>query len=102
MAANDSDLVFILNIAVGGNLQYGIDDLATRSAYDAVFWKAWNVFTPTNYPSILLMDFIGPVRSAAPRSFNISYASCEAVALVMAVNSGRGVQDCYVGGGSTY
>ncbi|CAK7231571.1 hypothetical protein SEUCBS140593_007970 [Sporothrix eucalyptigena] len=112
VANNDKEKFFItqwimtvegfLNNAIGGNLQFGIDDLAIRSAYDAVFWKAWNAFTPTMYPSVILMDFIGAVQIDSTEQLNMSFASREAVALVMAVNLAVASMNCYVGGGSIY
>ena len=90
------------NVVVAGSIQPGIDDLELRYSYDALFWKAWNAFTPTNYPSVILMDFIGAVQVGSKEEFNISYASREAVALVMAVNIAVASKNCYVGGGSIY
>ncbi|CAK7219086.1 hypothetical protein SCUCBS95973_003705 [Sporothrix curviconia] len=90
------------NIPVTGSLAFGIDQLAIRSAYDAVFWKAWNALSPTSYPSVLLMDYIGAVNIGNSREFDLAYASREAVALVMAVNLAVASKNCYVGGGTIY
>lgn len=38
--------------------QTSIEALATRLAYDPLFWKGWNGMTPTSYPNVVLMDFI--------------------------------------------
>ncbi|KAI5289925.1 hypothetical protein KEM54_002872 [Ascosphaera aggregata] len=44
-----------------------IESLAVRLAYDPLFWKAWNGFTPEKYPSVILMDYIGVLQQGERR-----------------------------------
>ena len=106
------------NIAPGGNDEFyimqwlltfevtlkdlvaeSIADLAVSWAYDALFWKAWNAFTPTSYPSVILMDYVGLVQLD---SSDMTQASNELRAFAMAVNLAVASKNCYVGGGTIY
>lgn len=84
-----------------------IESLAVRLAYDPLFWKAWNAFTPEMYPSVILMDHIGILQQGEKHeSDDVGQAGRlggnEIRALMIAINLAIASRNCFVGGGSIY
>ncbi|KAK4443148.1 PLC-like phosphodiesterase [Podospora aff. communis PSN243] len=78
-----------------------IETIATRLAYDSLFWKGWNAMRPDSYPTVMLLDFIG-VMQQFDRSELIQRPRSELIALAMAVNLAIASQNPWVGGGTIY
>lgn len=58
------DTFFILSWTLTSNVESilrgkSIAHLAVDLAYDSIFWRAYNSFTPQSYPNVLYMDFFG-------------------------------------------
>jgi hypothetical protein len=62
--AQRKDTFFILSWTLTNNVESilkgkSIAHLALDLAYDSIFWRAYNSFTPESYPNVLYMDFLG-------------------------------------------
>ncbi|KAI5300883.1 hypothetical protein KEM55_004175 [Ascosphaera atra] len=110
-ATKDTFLIFqwLLTLEVLENVSISdwvsIESLAVRLAYDPLFWKAWNEFTPEKYPSVILMDYIGLLQQGEEHRDDGKAGrngGAEVRALVMAVNLAIASANTFVGGGSIY
>ncbi|GFF73175.1 glucan 1,3-beta-glucosidase [Aspergillus lentulus] len=75
-----------------------IESFATRMPYDALFWKAWNAFTPWSYPNVVLLDYVGDLQQL----YDDQPVGKELITLAMAMNLAIASKNCYVGGGTIY
>lgn len=76
-----------------------IEAIATRFPFDALFWRAWNAFTPRSYPNVVLLDFVGTLREGER---GLDNSSGELIAFAMAVNLAIASKNCNIGGGTIY
>jgi hypothetical protein len=102
------DTFFILSWTLTSNVESilrgkSIAHLALDLAYDSLFWRAYNSFTPQSYPNVLYMDFMGtadwaPSIPGQPRwpamPPNGTYP--DVMLLAMAVNLQIASQNSYV------
>jgi hypothetical protein len=66
--------------------------------YDALFWKAWNAFTPWSYPNVVLLDYVGDLQQL----YRDQPVGKELITFAMAMNLAIASKNCYVGGGTIY